>query len=255
MQIDGAAALVSGGASGLGEAVVRALASRGARVVIVDLARERGEALAQELGTSVSFVPCDVTCEADVQRAVDLAVARGPLRAVVSCAGIAVAKRTLDKQGAAHDLATFQQVLAVNVLGTFNMARLAAAAMVANTPLVDGQRGVIVNTASIAAYDGQTGQTAYASSKGAIVAMTLPLARDLACHALRVCTICPGLMDTPLLRGLPEAARSSLAANIPFPSRLGDPADFAALALHIVENDYLNGESIRLDGALRMSAK
>lgn len=255
MQIRQAAALVSGGASGLGEAVVRRLVASGARVVIADVARERGEELARELGASAAFVACDVTNEADVEAAVARACELGPLRAAVTCAGVAVAKRVLDKAGAAHDVATFRRVLDVNVTGTFNVARLAAAAMVASTPPVDGQRGVIVQTASIAAYDGQTGQAAYAASKGALVALTLPLARDLAAQQIRVCTICPGLMDTPLLRGLPEAARTSLAGTIPFPSRLGDPADFAALALHVIENDYLNGESIRLDGALRMAPK
>lgn len=255
MQIQGAVALVSGGASGLGEALVRKLVGCGAHVLIADLARERGEALARELGASASYVACDVSLEADVQRAVETAAARGPLRIVVSCAGIAVAKRTLDKQGVAHDLATFQRVFTVNVVGTFNMVRLGAAAMVAATPLADGQRGVIINTASIAAIDGQMGQVAYSASKGALSSMTLPLARDLAAYAIRVCTICPGLMDTPLLHSLPEAARRALAENIPFPRRLGSPAEFAGLAQHVIENDYLNGECIRLDGALRMAPK
>ena len=255
MQIRGASAIVSGGASGLGEALVRKLVASDAYVVIADVARERGEALAAELGDRARFVICDVTQESDVQQAIGRALDLSPLRAVVSCAGVAVAKRTLDKQGGAHDLATFQRVLEVNVAGSFNLARLGAAAMVRSTPLQEGQRGVIVQTASIAAFDGQTGQVAYAASKGALVAMTLPLARDLAAQSIRVCTVCPGLMDTPLLRGLPETARTSLAATIPFPSRLGDPADFAALAMHVIENDYLNGESIRLDGALRMAPK
>ncbi|MDB4989571.1 MAG: short-chain dehydrogenase/reductase [Myxococcaceae bacterium] len=255
MQIRATSAVVSGGASGLGEAVVRALLASGAHVVIADVQRERGEALAQELGNLASFVACDVTQEEQVQAALTQAVARAPLRAVISCAGIAIAKRTLDKAGAAHELAAFQRVFAINVVGTFNLSRLGAATMVAHTPIEDGQRGVIVNTASIAAFDGQTGQVAYAASKGAIVAMTLPLARDLAQHAIRVCTICPGTMDTPLLAALPEAARIALAASIPFPGRLGLPSEFAALVEHVLENDYLNGESIRLDGALRMAAR
>lgn len=255
MQVRGASAVVSGGASGLGEAVVRKLAQAGARVVIADLQRPQAEALAAELGPDVRFVECDVRSEPQVQAALACAQALGPVRAIVSCAGIAIAARTLDKQGAAHELAAFQRVLEVNLIGTFNLARLGAAAMVASTPLERGQRGVIVQTASIAAFDGQMGQAAYSASKGGIVAMTLPLARDLAQHAIRVCTVCPGVMDTPLLRGLPEAARSNLAATIPFPPRLGHPDEFAALALHVIENDYLNGEHIRLDGALRMSAR
>lgn len=259
MQIDGAVAVVSGGASGLGEAVVRQLVAAGARVVILDVADRqdaRAEALTTELGAQVVYVRGDVSDEADVQRAIDQARALGTLRAVVSCAGIATPARLLDRQAKPHDRALFERVLAVNVTGTFHLARLGAAAMVADSPLLDGGlRGVIVNTASIAAYDGQMGQVAYAASKGAIVSMTLPLARDLAPHAIRVVTLCPGLMDTPLLAGLPEAARTALAANIPLPPRLGAPREFAALVLHAIENDYLNGESIRLDGALRMGPR
>lgn len=255
MQLAGSAAVVSGGASGLGEAVVRRLVASGARVVIADLQRERGEALARELGEGVAFVACDVRHEDEVQDAIDAACVLGPLRAVVSCAGVALAKRTLDKQAAAHDLATFQRVLEVNVVGVFNFARLGAAAMVASAPLLDGQRGVIINTSSIAAYDAQMGQVAYGASKGAIVAMTLPLARDLAQHAIRVCTICPGTMDTPLLAALPAPARTALSATIPHPARLGAPHEFAALVQHVIDNDYLNGESIRLDGALRMGPR
>lgn len=255
MDLSGASAVVSGGASGLGEAVVRALVARDVKTVVADVAVERGEALARELGDRAIFVRCDVTREDEVQAAIERGTAAAPLRAVISCAGIAVAKRTLDKQGAAHDLATFQRVFDINVNGSFNLARLGAAAMLAHSPILAGQRGVIVQTSSIAAFDGQIGQVAYAASKGALVAMTLPLARDLAAHAIRVCTICPGLMETPLLQGLPEAARTALSAIIPFPQRLGDPSDFARLALHILENDYLNGETIRLDGALRMAPK
>lgn len=256
MHIAGAAALVTGGASGLGEAVVRALVARGVRVVIADVARERGEVLAHELGAEVVFAPCDVREEDEVQHALALARGRGPLRAVVCCAGVVLAQRTLDKQGEPHALDAFRRVVEVNVVGTFNVARLAAAAMVAHTPLDEaGQRGVLVHTASIAAYDGQIGQGAYGASKGAIVSLTLPLARDLAQHAIRVCTICPGVMDTPLLAGLPEAAREALGRSIPHPPRLGAPAEFASLVLHVLDNDYLNGESIRLDGALRMAPK
>jgi NAD(P)-dependent dehydrogenase (short-subunit alcohol dehydrogenase family) len=256
MQIQNASAVVTGGASGLGEAVVRRLAAEGAKVVIADVQRERAEALARELGPSVQFALTDVTREADVQAAIEQACALGELRIAVCCAGVATPKRVLDKHGAAHDLATFQRVLEINVCGTFNVARLSAAAMVAKSPpLARGQRGVLVHTGSIAAFDGQVGQAAYAASKGALVALTLPLARDLAQHGIRVCTLCPGLMDTPLLQGLPQAARTALAESIPFPPRLGDPADFAALVQHVIENDYLNGETIRLDGALRMGPR
>jgi NAD(P)-dependent dehydrogenase (short-subunit alcohol dehydrogenase family) len=250
MRIAGSAALVSGGASGLGEATVRRLHAAGADVVIADVQRDAGERLAQELGAT--FIECDVRDEAQVQRAID--AARAPLRIVVSCAGVAIAQRVLDKQGAPHALPAFERVHAINVLGTFNVARLGAAA-IARQALEDGQRGVIINTASIAAFDGQIGQAAYASSKGAITSLTLPLARDLAAQAIRVCTICPGLMDTPLLAALPEPARKALEANVPFPSRLGAAHEFAALVQHIIENDYLNGETIRLDGALRMGMR
>ncbi len=263
MQVHGKLAVISGGASGLGEAVARRLVASGARVWIADLTRERGEALERELGPALSFVPCDVTREAEVAALFERARAGGPVQIVVSCAGVAAAKRTLDRDGAPHDLASFQRALEINVVGTFNMARLGAAAIVAGAGATSSERhgqegdtrGVIVNTASIAAFEGQQGQVAYAASKGAIVAMTLPLARDLAQHAIRVCAICPGTMDTPLLAGLPEAARKSLAALIPFPARLGQPAEFAALVQHVIENDYLNGESLRLDGALRMPAR
>lgn len=255
MQVGGAVAVVSGGASGLGAAVVRRLAADGALVVIADLQGERAEALAAELGPSVHGMACDVSDTAQVQAVIDHAVSRGPLRAVVSCAGIAIAKRLLDKQGAPHEADAFERALRINLLGSFQLARLGAAAMVAHVPPIGQQRGVIVNTASIAAFDGQMGQVAYAASKGGIVAMTLPLARDLAPHGIRVCTVCPGIMDTPLLAGLPEPARTALAAAIPFPRRLGLPAEFAALVAHVIDNDYLNGESIRLDGGLRMGPR
>ena len=256
MRIADAVAVVTGGASGLGEASAAKLIEAGARVVIADLQAEQGASVAARLGARASFVPCDVTREAEVQALLASASALGPLRVVVSCAGIALAKRLLDKQGAPHALDVFERVVNVNLVGTFNLVRLAAAEMVARTPLGSegegGLRGVIVNTASIAAYDGQLGQAAYAASKGGIVALTLPLARELAQHGIRVCTVCPGVMDTPLMRGLPEAARTTLERMVPLPARLGLSSEFAALVAHIVENDYLNGESIRLDGALRM---
>lgn len=255
MEIRGGAAVVSGGASGLGEASVRALESAGAHVVIADVDRARGAALAAELGPRVVFVETDVTRPEQVQSAIDAARALGTLRAAVSCAGVAAVMRTLDKQGQPHDPALFQRVVAVNLFGTFNVLRLSAAALAQSAPDAAGARGVIVNTASIAAFDGQVGQLAYAASKGAIAAMTLPAARDLGKLGIRVCTLCPGTMDTPLLAALPEPARKTLAESIPFPSRLGLPAEFARLALHVIENDYLNGESIRIDGGLRMPFK
>lgn len=250
MDIRGAVALVSGGASGLGEATVRALVAAGAHVVVADLNEQAGRALESELG--VQFVKTDVADAAQVQTAIEHACALGSLRAVLSCAGIGAVMRTVDKHGQPHDLAVFQRVIAVNLFGTFNVLRLGAAAMAKNEPDPGQQRGVIVNTASIAAFDGQIGQAAYAASKGAVVGMTLPVARDLGKLGIRVCTLCPGTMDTPLLAALPEAARKTLAESIPFPSRLGLPSEFAKLALHVIANDYLNGEAIRLDGALRM---
>lgn len=256
MNIQGKVALVSGGASGLGEALVRGLVERGAAVVIADMNALRGEALASELGSDrARFVRTDVANADEVKAAVAAAAALGELRAVVSCAGIAIAARVLDKTGAPHSLEAFEKSIAVNLVGTFNMLRLGAAQMAANAPDADMHRGVVINTASIAAFDGQIGQVAYSASKGAIVGMTLPVARDLAKVGIRVCTLCPGTMDTPLLSGLPEPARTGLTATIPFPSRLGLPQEFAALALHVIDNNYLNGEVIRLDGALRMGFK
>jgi 3-hydroxyacyl-CoA dehydrogenase/3-hydroxy-2-methylbutyryl-CoA dehydrogenase len=248
MEIAGSGALVAGGASGLGEATVRHLHEAGARVVIADVNEERGERLAADLGERVSFVPADVT-DAD---AVELAVAAvGGLRISVCCAGIGWAERTAGRRGP-HDLAAFEKVIAVNLIGTFNVLRLAAAAMAGNVPGEHGERGVCVNTASIAAFDGQIGQVAYAASKGGIVGMTLPAARDLAVAGIRVCTIAPGTFETPLLSGLSEETRAVLGEAVPFPSRLGRPAEFAALTAHIISNQMLNGEVIRLDGALRM---
>jgi 3-hydroxyacyl-CoA dehydrogenase / 3-hydroxy-2-methylbutyryl-CoA dehydrogenase len=250
MNITGSGALVAGGASGLGEAAARRLAGDGAQVVICDLNEERGGALAAELGGE--FLRADVTDEATVQAAVERAAAlAGGLRISVCCAGIGWAERVAGRRGT-HALGPFAGVIGVNLIGTFNVLRLAAAAMLANEPTSSGERGVCVNTASIAAFDGQIGQVAYSASKGGIVGMTLPAARDLASVGIRVCTIAPGTFDTPLLAGLPQESRDALGAAIPFPPRLGRPEEFAALAAHIVENEMLNGEVIRLDGALRM---
>ena len=252
MRIEGSGAIVVGGASGLGEATARALHAGGAAVTIADLNAEKGEALARDLGERAAFVACDVTDERQVQAAVAQAAgAEGGLRISVCCAGIGWAERTASKRGP-HQLMPFETVLRVNLIGTFNALRFAAAAMNDLDPLESGERGVCVNTASIAAYDGQIGQIAYAASKGGIVGLTLPAARDLAGRGIRVVTIAPGTFDTPLLAALPQEARDELGAQIPFPSRLGDPAEFASLGLHIVENQMLNGETIRLDGALRM---
>ena len=255
MQIQGASAVVTGGASGLGEATVRRLHAAGAQVVILDRDEERGARLAKELGNAVVFAKTDVTSESEVQAAVERAQALAPLRIAVSCAGIAWAQRTVNKDGIPHDLGFFTTVLTVNLVGTFNVLRLAAAAMSKNPPLAAGERGVIINTASIAAYDGQIGQLAYAASKAGVVGMTLPAARDLSKAGIRVLTIAPGTFNTPMLALLPEEQRQALAANIPFPQRLGEPSDYAQLAIALIENGYLNGETIRLDGALRMPPK
>jgi NAD(P)-dependent dehydrogenase (short-subunit alcohol dehydrogenase family) len=255
MKLEGAVALVSGGASGLGEATVRRLVAAGARAVIVDRDAKRGEALAAELDGRAVFAQTDVTSASDVQAAVDKAGTLGALRVAVSCAGVGWAARTVGKDGSAHDLELFKTVIGINLVGTFNVLRLAAAAMAKTEPLADGERGVIVNTASVAAYDGQIGQAAYAASKAGVVGLTLPVARDLSAVGIRVCTIAPGTFDTPMLAQLPEPARVALAAGIPFPKRLGAPDDYAQLVEQIVTNGYLNGETIRLDGALRMAPK
>jgi NAD(P)-dependent dehydrogenase (short-subunit alcohol dehydrogenase family) len=254
MKIAGSVALVTGGASGLGEATVRQLASQGAQVVIVDLNEDRGQALAAELGDVATFVRADVSNAEEVQAAVARATSMGTLRAAINCAGIGIAKRTIGKDGTPHDLGAFQKVISVNLFGTFNLLRLAASAMVENES-EDGERGVIINTASVAAFDGQIGQVAYSASKGGIVGLTLPAARDLAKAQIRVVTIAPGTFDTPLLASLGEEIRAALAATIPHPSRLGRPTEFGALACHIVENSYINGEVIRLDGAIRMAPR
>lgn len=263
MNLQNSTAIVTGGASGLGEATVRLLATVGANVVILDLNDERGNALAEELGATVRYQKTDVTSEADVQAAVNLAVDTfGGLHVAVNCAGVAEARKTLGKVDGvygAHSLAVFQKVIAINLIGTFNVIRLAALAMERNEPGSDppfeGERGVIINTASVAAYDGQMGQAAYSASKGGIVGMTLPIARDLARSGIRVMTIAPGLFETPLLASLPEEAQRSLGQQVPFPSRLGRPAEYAMLVKSILENPMLNGEVIRLDGAIRMGPK
>jgi NAD(P)-dependent dehydrogenase (short-subunit alcohol dehydrogenase family) len=253
VQLAGTVALITGGASGLGLATATELASAGAAVVLVDLPGSPGQRAAESIGGDAVFVPTDVTDAASVQGAVDRAAELGPLRVAVNCAGIGTPGRVLGKAGPLP-LEQFARVVTVNLVGTFNVLRLAAAAM-AQTEPVDGERGVIVNTASAAAFDGQIGQAAYAASKGGVVGMTLPLARDLAASLVRVVTIAPGLFDTPMLQGLPEPARQSLAAQVPMPSRLGDPQEYAALVRHICENRMLNGEVIRLDGAIRMGPR
>ncbi len=259
MNFTNTTALVTGGASGLGEATVRMLAGQGANVIIADLNQERGYALADELGKQVRFCLTNVTDESDVQAAINRAVDTfGGLHINVNCAGVAEARKTLGKVDGvygAHSLAAFQKVIAVNLIGTFNAIRLSALTMERNEPNAEGERGVIINTASVAAYDGQMGQAAYSASKGGIVGMTLPVARDLARSGIRVMTIAPGLFETPLLASLPEEARLSLGQQVPFPSRLGRPTEYAQLAKSIIENPMLNGEVIRLDGAIRMGPK
>ncbi len=255
MEIQALSVVVTGGASGLGGATVRRLHSAGAKVVIADRNAEVGEALANELGANATFVACDVTDETSLAAAFDQAIAtNGLLQAVISCAGVGSAEKILGRNGV-HSLESFNRVLQVNLNGVFNALRLGAERISQNEPNAAGERGVIINTASIAAFDGQIGQVAYSASKGAIVGLTLPAARELARHGIRVMTIAPGTFDTPLLAGLPEPARQTLAAQVPFPSRLGEPAEFAMLAQHILENPMLNGETIRLDGALRMGYK
>jgi NAD(P)-dependent dehydrogenase (short-subunit alcohol dehydrogenase family) len=255
MEIQGNTFLISGGASGLGGATSRLLAENSANVVIADINKEKGSALANELGANARFVEMNVTDEESVKNAVATAVsAFGALRGAINCAGIGVAEKTVGKDGP-HSLASFKRVIEVNLIGTFNVIRLAAAQMARQEPNAGGERGVIINTASIAAFDGQIGQAAYSASKGGIVGMTLPIARDLARSGIRVVTIAPGIFDTPLLGALPEEVRQSLGAQVPFPSRLGQPPEYAALAKHIIENEMLNGEVIRIDGALRMAPK
>jgi NAD(P)-dependent dehydrogenase (short-subunit alcohol dehydrogenase family) len=255
MRIEGKAFLVTGGASGLGRAAVERLVESGGRVVIVDVNADAGRAVEQSLGASARFSQTDVASEDQVNAAVALALASfGALHGVVNAAGIGPAAKVLGKNGP-HALDLFEKTIRVNLTGTFNVIRLAAAAIAKNAPEASGERGVIVNTASIAAYDGQIGQPAYAASKGGIVALTLPVAREFAALGIRVVTVAPGIFDTPLLAGLPDAARVSLGQQVPFPSRLGRPAEYAALVAHIVENEMINGEVIRIDGALRMAPR
>ncbi len=251
MQIQGNVFIITGGASGLGAATARMLAKAGGKVVIADVQVEQGQALAQEL--QGQFVKCDVTSEADGQAVVAAATAMGSLRGLINCAGVAPAVKTVGKDGP-HALDVFQRVVNINLIGTFNMCRLAAHAMSAEAAM-NTERGVIINTASVAAYDGQIGQAAYASSKAAVVGLTLPMARDLARNGIRVMTIAPGIFETPMLLGMPAEVQDALGKSVPFPSRLGKPDEYAQLAQAIIENMMLNGETIRLDGAIRMAPK
>ena len=252
MEIANKVFIVTGGASGLGAGTARMLAQAGARVVLADVQDEAGQALAAELGQR--YVHCDVTQEADAKAVVAAALELGTLFGLVNCAGVAPAAKTVGKNGA-HALDLFQKVISINLVGTFNMIRLAAEAMSKNTPDQTGERGVLINTASVAAYDGQIGQSAYAASKSGVVGMTLPIARDLAPLGIRCVTIAPGIFGTPMIFGMSQQVQDSLAASIPFPSRLGRPEDYAKLVHHIISNEMLNGETIRLDGAIRMPPK
>ena len=252
MEIAGKVFIVTGGASGLGEGTARMLAAAGGKVVIADMQAEKGQAVAQAIGGV--FVRCDVTSEADGQAVIAQATALGKLMGLVNCAGVAPAEKIVGKNGA-HSLANFSKTISINLIGSFNMMRLAAEAMGKNEPESTGERGVLISTASVAAYDGQIGQAAYAASKGGIVGMTLPIARDLARSGIRNMTIAPGIFGTPMLFGMPQEVQDALAAGVPFPSRLGKPEDFAKLVRHIFENDMLNGEVIRLDGAIRLAPK
>lgn len=254
MQVNNNAFIVTGGASGLGGGVSRMIAGNGGRVLIADVQSDKGESLARELGANARFIRCDVTNEQDATAAIAAAQALGTLRGLINCAGVAIGEKTLGKEGP-HALATFTRVIGVNLIGTFNMIRLAADAMSKLEPTADGERGVLINTASVAAYDGQIGQAAYAASKGGVVGMTLPIARDLARQGIRCVTIAPGLFATPMLLGMPQEVQDALAKQPPFPSRLGNPDEYAALVRHIIENVMLNGETIRLDGAVRLPPK
>ena len=254
MELKNSTFIVTGGASGLGAATARAIAQAGGNVVIADVNADAGNALAKELGRA-RFIKTDVTAEADAKAAVALALKEfGGLQGLVNCAGIAIGEKTVGKEGP-HALASFSRVIGINLIGTFNMIRLAAEAMSKGQPNAGGERGVIINTASVAAYDGQIGQAAYSASKGGIVGMTLPIARDLSRSGIRVMTIAPGIFETPMLLGMPKDVQDALGKLVPFPSRLGRPAEYAALALHIIANEMLNGETIRLDGAIRLTPK
>jgi NAD(P)-dependent dehydrogenase (short-subunit alcohol dehydrogenase family) len=255
LKIENSAFFVTGGGSGLGAATAKALAEAGANVVLADVNEEAGKQTASEIGERAKFVRTDVTDEGSVQDALDSAVATfGSLNGVVNCAGIGPAAKIVGRKGV-HDLGLFTKTVEINLIGTFNVIRLAAVKLAENEPDEDGERGVIVNTASVAAYDGQIGQAAYAASKGGVVSMTLPVARELASSGIRVVTIAPGIFETPMLAALPEEAKDSLGKQVPFPSRLGRPEEYAALAKHIVENRMINGEVIRLDGAIRMAPR
>lgn len=252
MEVAGKVVVVTGGASGLGEGAARLLASKGAKVVVADMQVDKGESVAKDIGGA--FVRCDVSQESDGQAVVSRAISLGKLVGLVNCAGVAPAEKTIGKNGA-HSLAVFSKTVTVNLIGSFNMIRLAAEAMCQNDPEATGERGVLVSTASIAAFDGQIGQAAYSASKGGVVGMTLPIARDLARNGIRNMTIAPGIFGTPMLFGMPKEVQDALAAGVPFPSRLGTPLDYAKLVLHIFENDMLNGEVIRLDGAIRLAPR
>jgi NAD(P)-dependent dehydrogenase (short-subunit alcohol dehydrogenase family) len=255
MIIKDVSAIVSGGVSGLGEATTRRLVAGGARVVMMDLNEEKGKAMEDELGDSVKFMKTNVASPDDVSAAIAAAEAMAPLRIAVNCAGIGSIGRTINRDGTAHDLDAFKKTIEVNLIGTFNVIRLAAAAMSKLDPLEANERGVIINTASVAAYEGQIGQAAYSASKGGVVGMTLPIARDLSVAGIRVLTIAPGTFDTPMLGMLPEEIRQAIANGIPFPKLLGDPAQYAHLVEHMVQNSYMNGETVRIDGALRLAPK
>jgi NAD(P)-dependent dehydrogenase (short-subunit alcohol dehydrogenase family) len=254
MEIKNNVFIVTGGASGLGGGTARMLAQAGGKVIIADVQADKGEALARELGANTRFVKCDVTSDAEGQAVVAAATSLGTLRGLVNCAGIAIGEKTVGKEGP-HALASFQRVISINLIGSFNMIRLAATAMSKLEPTADGERGVLVNTASVAAFDGQVGQAAYSASKGGIVGMTLPIARDLSRSGIRCVTIAPGIFETPMLLGMPQEVQDSLGRQVPFPSRLGKPAEYANLVAAILGNVMLNGETIRLDGAIRLQPK
>jgi NAD(P)-dependent dehydrogenase (short-subunit alcohol dehydrogenase family) len=254
MHINNNAFIVTGGASGLGGAVSRMIAANGGKVLIADVQADKGEALARELGGNARFIACDVTQEEQTKAAVAAATSAGTLRGLINCAGVAIGEKTVGKDGP-HALASFTRVIGINLIGTFNMIRVTADAMSKLEPTSDGERGVLINTASVAAYDGQIGQAAYAASKGGVVGMTLPIARDLARQGIRCVTIAPGLFATPMLLGMPQEVQEALGKQPPFPTRLGRPDEYAALAKHIIENVMINGETIRLDGAIRLPPK
>jgi NAD(P)-dependent dehydrogenase (short-subunit alcohol dehydrogenase family) len=254
MEIKNNVFIVTGGASGLGGATTAMLARSGGKVIIADVQADKGEALARDLGSDARYIKCDVTSEADGQAVVAAATALGTLRGLVNCAGVAIGEKTVGRDGP-HTLASFSRVIGINLIGSFNMIRLAAAAMSTQEPTAEGERGVLINTASVAAFDGQIGQVAYSASKGGIVAMTLPIARDLSRSGIRCVTIAPGIFETPMLLGMPQEVQDSLGKQVPFPSRLGKPAEYANLVAAILGNVMLNGETIRLDGAIRLQPK